>query len=313
MLSITDCFPFVLISKIDRSIIEYNDKFEKVWNDLSAISIRNIADFFLAKYNENISLIDTLSCIYYLEFIEDINNNDQICIILIDIRGILFKADNYLDVNSFQHEVRNPLSIINGASQLLLKKSVDGFVDKCANIILKESKRVENLMDDINSISSIKLNNSKFNVMQLIRDIIESLKVMFADISFILEFDPALDEIYGDRDKIFRALYNIVKNGCDVYKKGNIRIIGTIEPSVKLYHKEKNMLSSMVKISIIDNAGGIDGKVLSKIFSPFFSTKSKGSGLGLTVAKEIIEKHKGLIDIKINKNVGTTFNVLLPL
>ena len=72
-------------------------------------------------------------------------------------------------------------------------------------------------------------------------------------------------------------------------------------------------MSSMVKFSIVDSAGGIGEEELSKIFTPFFSTKSKGYGLGLPIASEIIKKHKGRIDIKIIKNIGSTFAVLLPL
>jgi two-component system sensor histidine kinase AtoS len=69
----------------------------------------------------------------------------------------------------------------------------------------------------------------------------------------------------------------------------------------------------MIKFNIVDHAGGINDKIRDRIFTPFFTTKSKGSGLGLSIAREIIEKHNGKLEFRTTPGIGTTFTILLPL
>jgi signal transduction histidine kinase len=100
------------------------------------------------------------------------------------------------------------------------------------------------------------------------------------------------------------VLFNLLINSIQaIDQKGKIEIgLTTIDMKDRAY----------AKLTISDNGSGIEGD-LSKIFEPFYSTKSSGSGLGLAISKQIIEKHDGWIEVESRPNEGTTFWFLLPM
>ena len=114
-----------------------------------------------------------------------------------------------------------------------------------------------------------------------------------------------------NKEKFLLALFNILINAKDAILSAQ-REKGTICIDVDrifISHAAKNF----IRIKIADNGAGIEEKNISKIFEPYFTTKGeKGTGLGLTTVKEIIEENSGWIEIDVNKGRGTTFNLFLP-
>ena len=114
-----------------------------------------------------------------------------------------------------------------------------------------------------------------------------------------------------NKEKFLLAMFNILINAKDAILAAQ-REKGTIRISVDrifISHAAKNF----IRIKVADNGTGIDEKIIGKIFEPYFTTKGeKGTGLGLTTVKEIIEENSGWIEIDVEKGSGTTFNLFLP-
>jgi signal transduction histidine kinase len=115
-----------------------------------------------------------------------------------------------------------------------------------------------------------------------------------------------------DRDQMYAALWNIIKNANESMPNGGVLEI-TMENAViseKMHLPLKS--GSYVKISIKDHGVGMDREMLQNIFDPFFTTKEKTRGIGLTTSFSIIRDHQGTIEVESEKDVGSTFTVLLP-
>lgn len=302
-------FPEIKLS-LDGKMLSCNVEAEQVLNEFSSMRIGEPGIFIIEKIKSSNFIIKTFSKTYGIRYEKE---NGSYNIVMVSLDELEMRVDNFIDINSLQHEIKNPLTIINGSAQLLVNKSEDKYVKKCSSIIINESNRIKLLLENMSLISDISLEIDTFSISEFLTEIVESLKILFPKICFSFEVDPTIKIINGDRHKLFMAFNNVIKNACEAQKEGIITISYKIDPFIKYFDKKKNRLSSMVKFSIIDRAEGIEEKILSKIFTPFFTTKNKGTGLGLVIAKELIEKHQGRISLASEKNIGTTFNILLPL
>lgn len=157
---------------------------------------------------------------------------------------------------------------------------------------------------------------SAFNLPDFLEELQDSLSVLFPDIRLQMQVEPSLTEITADRKKLFMAVNNILKNACEVQKEGGaVHLYISIDPTIKYMDKSQGgLVMPMLKISIADQGAGIKEESLNKLFTPpFFTTKNRGTGLGLVIAKEITEKHKGRIEVKSTLGVGTVFNIYIPM
>ncbi|ADR18580.1 two-component system sensor histidine kinase NtrB [Calditerrivibrio nitroreducens] len=228
-----------------------------------------------------------------------------------DITEYFEDIDHVVDLMSLQHEIKNPLTVIDGAAQILQIKIKDGFVYNTAGKILKESKRIQNILDEI-SLLHRDLSYDYINIRDIIDELVESIKISHPDSDVIVEIDTDISEFLGDRKLLYIALFNILKNSCEAKRDTSIRISLSLDSSVKVRKKVGSKAFKMLKIVINDISGGITNEHLEKIFTPFFTTKSKGSGLGLFISKSIIEKHDGRIYVNTIYGYGTNFIILIP-
>lgn len=302
-------FPYVIIDK-NKKIKNYSNNFEYIWNEFTKLNIRNLATFIMQKIELGEFIINLSASIFFLVVDKD---NDEWIISFIDITNISYKLEHYIDIDSFLHEIKNPLTVIDGIMQLLTAKNLNDYTIKCIKIVISEINRIKALLDELKLVKQTILAKEVINLPEFIDELIASLKVIFPDIIFKVELDPSILRISGDRQKLFRAFYNIIKNACEARKNSVINLSIFIESSIKYYDKLNNMYSNMVKFNIRDLAGGISEVIREKIFTPFFSTKSKGFGLGLSISRHIIESHGGKIEFKSMNGIGTTFSILLPL
>ena len=199
------------------------------------------------------------------------------------------------------HEVKNPLGIIKGALDILKKNEIDQDTrETMISYVEDEIERLNSLITDFLDFS--RPQNLKFTPVDLkglLSDIVERLKVEWQPKGIDIVFDSNVNKALLDADKaaLWRALLNIIKNSCEVSKKGQ-------QIQIELKHKYEEIV-----ITIKDEGPGIKDTDKKRIFEPFFTKKSKGTGLGLTLAKKIIDAHMGYIEVLDNKPKGTVIKI----
>jgi PAS domain S-box-containing protein len=205
-------------------------------------------------------------------------------------------------VRMLAHEVRNPLTNINLAiEQLKLNSSSEADIESYYEIIKRNADRINNIITELlNSSKPAKLSIAKHSVNSLIDETLELAKDRIAlnNIKVIKNYSSDICDISIDAEKVKLALLNIIVNA-----------IEAMEP-------DKGILTITTKgeegkciIIIEDNGAGIPKENISKIFDPFFSGKSTGTGLGLSTTHNIVIMHKGTIDVESEPGKGTRFKL----
>ncbi len=205
------------------------------------------------------------------------------------------------------HEIRNPLNTIAIAAQRLKSeftvKSGKTEYENFLKSIIEESKRLNNIVNQFLSLAKArKLNLVSVNLQDFLQELINLVRLEAEEkkISLLTKFNsPA--QLRIDQDEMKKALINLILNGIQAsHQRGKILVETT---------KSKDF--ALIKIS--DSGKGIAPEDLPKIFQPYFTTKEKGAGLGLSIAHRIITDHKGRIEVESEPGRGTTFTVSLPL
>lgn len=206
------------------------------------------------------------------------------------------------------HEIRNPLSSIRGLAQFIFNSfSKTDERKEDLNTIIQEVDRLNKLVVQVLDFAKLKKPNLiRFSLNDLIRKITELFKIEIKDkqIKFNLELSPDISQIQADEDQVRQILMNVIINSIQaIPKKGEIKI-----------KTEKALLKGepAIKLIIEDSGIGITEKDFNQIFDPFFSTKEKGSGLGLSIVYKLVEAHQGEIKVESKEGEGTKFIILLP-
>ncbi len=206
------------------------------------------------------------------------------------------------------HEIRNPLSAIKMTIQILSKNlKVDGFDKKRFEIALTEIKRLDHFLQDMlhfaRPVRMTKALNSLSDIVSECLDLLRD-KAKSRDILLFLSKPRELKRVFADYTKMQEVFLNIFLNSMEAMPDG-----GEINVSIMEIPTESG---PMVEVEIRDTGSGIPMKHLPCIFEPFYSTKTEGSGLGLSNVKRIVDAHNGIIDIQSTVNAGTSFKVRLP-
>ena len=200
------------------------------------------------------------------------------------------------------HEIKNPLTSIKGFLQLMKADTV--LNKKYLEIVEGEIQRLESISSELLVLAKPqKYVVELHDLMILVKEVILLLEAEARQksIQFQLVSGEQSFMILCDRHKVKQVLINIVKNGIEAMNDP-----GSI--TVQLF-KDTND----VQVTITDEGCGISEDDLEKLGNPFFSTKSKGNGLGLMVCPKIISEHNGHILVESKQNVGTTFKINIPL
>ena len=213
------------------------------------------------------------------------------------------------------HEVRNPLGGIRGAAQLLQRSNGEGeLIRNYTEIMIREVDRVNKLIEQLLDLSRpAGFTLTPLNIHELLDDvlILESQVDGAQRVKIKKFFDPSLPMIRGDREALTQVLLNIVKNAFQSMEGS-----GTLTVSTRLetdYHiRERGAAPNrLIWVEMADEGKGIPEDELRQIFSPFFTTKNNGTGLGLAVSYRIIKEHGGLIRVESEVGKGSTFKVAL--
>ncbi|MCM3163597.1 ATP-binding protein [Metabacillus litoralis] len=199
------------------------------------------------------------------------------------------------------HEIRNPLTSIKGFIQLFKSNQLE---ETYYNIVLSELDRINSIVGEFLVLA--KPSASIFvekDIKELIKDVITlmSTQSIINNIQIFSEFDPDLPKICCEEAQLKQVFLNLFKNAIEAMPNG-----GQIELKVKL--KEAGAIS----VHLIDQGIGISPERLPTLGEPFYTTKEKGTGLGLMTCYKIIESHKGKMTIQSEVNKGTTIQLTLP-
>jgi signal transduction histidine kinase len=206
------------------------------------------------------------------------------------------------------HEIRNPLAVINNSiyfikTKLSTGQEPDPKIAKHIKIIESEIQQANGIINEILTYS--RQRELKPELVKLNHWLEELLSVypFPPHIELVKLLDPADPTLSIDATEMQQSIRNLIGNGIEVMpppKGGKITVRTRIpEPG-------------WVQIDIGDSGAGIPPDVLDKIFAPFFTTKARGTGLGLAVVRKVIDRHRGRVDVESQVGVGTTFKLFLP-
>lgn len=213
------------------------------------------------------------------------------------------------------HEIRNPLGGIKGAAQLLRRSlNPDSSLLEYTNIMNREVDRVNLLIEQLLDLSRpAKLEIVPINIHQVLEEVLSlELKTEAGPTVYVKKrFDPSLPLIRGDRNRLTQVFLNLVKNGHQAMNGSGTLTITTRLETDRHVRGQGAGRSRFIWVEIADHGIGIKDEDLLHIFSPFFTTKNSGTGLGLAVCYWIIKEHGGIIRVESVEGKGSTFKVSL--
>jgi two-component system, NtrC family, nitrogen regulation sensor histidine kinase GlnL len=212
------------------------------------------------------------------------------------------------------HEIRNPLAGISGAAQLLAMNATKDD-SELADMIVQEATRIGKLVDRVEHFGDQRpMHAMPVNIHDILDRAQRAAKAGYgADILFNVDYDPSLPNVSGDADQLLQVFQNLLKNAAEAMdgKRGTIKLRTSYNSGVKLVMQGKNTQNLPMKIEIIDNGCGVPENLISEIFDPFVSSKTNGTGLGLSMVSKIIAGHGGLVECN-SEHGRTNFCIRLP-
>jgi len=207
-------------------------------------------------------------------------------------------------IASIAHEIRNPLFAIGGfANSLLRLPTLDETARGKVQVILEESRRLDNILRSILNFARPTTSKAgKADLNGVVRQTLELMAFGFDTRRITSELALAADlpRVRGDAELIKQCLINLVKNAQEAMPGGGVLTVRT------------GMTHSHVFVTVEDSGEGIPAEMHERIFSPFFSTKEKGAGIGLAMTRKIVEDMGGKVDLVSHVGKGTRITLFLP-
>jgi signal transduction histidine kinase len=202
------------------------------------------------------------------------------------------------------HEVRNPLNNIQMSVEHLVSTNIPEEDQVFYDIIKRNVKRIDDIIAEL--LDSYRPTGKSFKANDLKTVLSNSVQIALDRITLK---GIAIEEQYPekvfimpvDEEKLKIAFLNILVNATEAIQATDGRIV------VQLDEREGDFI-----VEITDNGSGIPPEILSKLFEPYFTSKRNGMGLGLATTLNIIQSHKGTVDVKSKVNHGTTFTIRFP-
>ena len=204
------------------------------------------------------------------------------------------------------HEIGTPMNVILGRAEYLLQRTADEGMKKGLTTIVTQVERITKVMNQLLAFARRRpAEHRPVDLGEIVGDSLEMFQERIAHSRITVEqaIETNMPPVYADRDQLMQVLINLVMNSLHAMPDG-----GRLRLSLA---REK----SHVVLGVSDTGHGMPEEIRSKIFDPFFTTKDfgKGTGLGLTVVKGIVEDHGGTIAVESVVGKGTTFWIRLPL
>ncbi len=220
------------------------------------------------------------------------------------------------------HEIRNPLAGIKAAAQILEDSfGVDDFRYQIIGRIVREVDKANRLLQEFFKFARPTKPKLKFHDIEMIVDGVYLLlapKMQKRNIQFLPDFGSDVPQVYVDETQIEQVVLNLFLNAIDAMPGGGTLKVSTFIKKLRILENEKESLKvdeselNYVLVEISDTGTGISKENIEKIFNPFFTTKTEGVGLGLSICSRLIEENGGKIDVVSEWGKGTTFVLALP-
>lgn len=204
------------------------------------------------------------------------------------------------------HEIRNPLSSIKGLARYFAERTpADGEAHQLALVMAREADRLNRVVSEL--LELVRPAHLKYQSVDLNEVITHSLQLVSQDaasraISLKFIAQPALCRIQADPDRLKQVLLNLYLNAIHAIGRDGVITVAVRECG-----------DGRVKVSVADSGKGMTAEQLQAIFTPYFTTKADGTGLGLAVVQNIVEQHGGTIDAESTPGKGALFTLYLPV
>lgn len=260
----------------------------------------------IISYNDIVMLDEIISLIMYSLIIYAINHgiNESKNIISLHMNLKEFEKEKNIKLNLFKitHEIKNPLTVVNGYLSMFDVTDIEKS-KRYISILKNEVNRTLNLLSDFMEFTKIKVVKKECNFNDLISDVKEVLIPFFVKKNVSYSFCVQNNIIVNmDYNRIKQVIINVIKNAVEACRESNGMVTTTA-------FTEEDYLIIVVK----DNGIGMDKFVLDNILVPFYTTKDNGTGLGVSLSKEILEAHGGTINYDSVKEKYTTCKITIPL
>ncbi len=242
-------------------------------------------------------------------------------IITIIITNLLYKTEDILKLHMnikemennkqiktslfrITHEIKNPIAVCKGYLDMFDIDNSEHF-KKYIPILKDEINRTLLLLEDFLAMNKVKINKDIIDINLLIEEVIKNIKMLCKKNNIELKQNIIDDDIYinADYNRLTQVFINLLKNSIEAIpknKKGHIDIKETIS-------------NNNIIITIKDNGKGMNKELLDKIKEPFYTTKPKGTGLGVSLSEEIIKAHDGILNYESEENKYTKVTITLPI
>ncbi len=214
------------------------------------------------------------------------------------------------------HEIRNPLASLSGSLQVLSKdvRLEDEESRRLMEIALKETERLNGIITAFLMYARpAPLNKKRWDINQLVGEslsLLQNSQEYRDTIEIRAELAPG--EVWGvmDPDQIRQVFWNLSINACQAMPQGGRLLVATRPVTVN--SSQDRLGTPWIEVTFSDNGIGIQKENIPKIFYPFFTTKDRGSGLGLSIVHRVIETHRGRMHVESRPGQGTRITLMLP-
>ena len=284
-----------------RAVAEYvkTRKGKRIGHESELQAMRRNGETFPASISFSVTEVD--GACFFTGIVRDLTETKALHAQIVQAERLAALGQMVAEIS---HEIKNPLVMIGGFARQLMKKIRGENEQAKLGVIVGEVERLENLLAELKDLyRPRRLNLVNFDIDELLQEVCSLTRENMKNdtITIQCQAGPGGKTIAGDRDKLKQVLLNLVKNGTEALSSP-----GTVSVASKL--EGENIL-----VSITDGGQGIPASLREKMFSPFFTTKEHGTGLGLCISKRIVDEHPGgLFSLESEEGKGTTVTITLP-
>ncbi|MCD6674464.1 MAG: ATP-binding protein [Burkholderiaceae bacterium] len=214
-------------------------------------------------------------------------------------------------VRQLAHEIGNPLGGIRGAAQLLDAELDSARLREYTEVIVKEADRLQSLVDRLLAPHRGRPRETRVNIHEVCEWVRSVVLAEFPQgLEILRDYDASLPELLADRERLVQALLNLVRNAAQAMQgRGRIVLRTRIARQQTIARRRWKLA---VDVHVIDDGPGVPPAIADRVFDPLVSGRDGGTGLGLTLAQNLVQQHGGIIEFD-SRPGRTDFRIRLPL
>jgi nitrogen fixation/metabolism regulation signal transduction histidine kinase len=245
----------------------------------------------------------------------DLGNHHRGAILVVENVSELLRAQRQVAwkevAQRVAHEIKNPLTPVTLSAERIRRHSErntpesQDIIRRCADIILSSAESVRRLVDQFGSLAEFPAAMPRaVDLNSIVRSAVLQFEDRLQGIRIEERLAPAIPPVLADAEALKRAIANLIDNAAEAMRNSLLKVL-TIETSL-------SESGSMAEITIADTGSGLTEDMRERLFLPYFSTKQRGTGLGLTIAAKIVQDHGGTLRAEHNPPKGARFVLHLP-